>query len=167
MKLTVKQQVIGLVLALAVSFGAGWWLAPAKVVTKTVTQEVVHEVVKQDTQQQTSQKNHKVVQTTETDKPDGTKVIVTTSSDQIDTNTDVNHTIDTNLQDNKTSTSEKTVTRDRGAIVLSGLAGLRINGLSTGPVYGGYVGKRVLGPITVGAFGLSDATAGLSIGLTF
>ncbi len=48
---------------------------------------------------------------------------------------------------------------------ISGLAGYDFH--QNKVIYGGSVTKQLIGPITIGAFGLSNCTFGLSIGLEF
>lgn len=131
---------IGAVLALT--------LRPAKVATHTEVRykdRIVEKVVE-----------HRVVVQTETKKPDGTDVIQTVTKE--DTATDTKSDL------KGQSDSTKTVEYSKGLSV-GALVGL---GLSSGlPVYGAYLNKQVLGPIQAGAFGLSNGTVGLSLGVQF
>jgi hypothetical protein len=51
----------------------------------------------------------------------------------------------------------------RSKLSLSALAGTDLRS----PVYGAHVSKEILGPVSVGIFGLTNGTFGASIGLNF
>lgn len=119
---------------------------PAKIVTKTQTvyqDRVVEKKVE-----------HEVVVQTETKKPDGTDVIQTKTVE--DSGIDVNSQIKA-IQD-----IEKTVSYGRGLEI--GLMG-GVNATTGTPAYGAYASKQILGPISVGGFGLSNGTIGLTLGI--
>ncbi len=99
-------------------------------------------------------KTHEV----ETKKPDGT----------------VQTTIDTTIQavtkndDKETQTDkvDQTVTAAKTSTVnISLLAGYHYG--DTSPLYGASVSKELLGPITIGLFGLTNGTVGASVGVNF
>lgn len=141
--------------ALLTAFAAGRWLAPEKV-------KIEKQIVTVEKQVDTKDKDdHKKTTITETTKPDGTKTKTTVITDD-------SQTKDTTKTDTATKETEtKEITRGTSKVTLSALGGVHL-GLGSQPVvYGGMISKPVLGPITIGIWGLSDATAGASIGLTF
>lgn len=133
------------VVALSTSFAVGRYTVPEKIkeVTKTV------EVEKKD------EDKHKVTHTTKDTKTDGETIV-----DQTVTEDTVKHETD-----NKDSSSTKQVTAGESKVTISALAGLSIP--NSTPVYGLAVTKPILGPLTIGLFGLSNGTCGASLGLTF
>lgn len=88
--------------------------------------------------------------------PDGTKetTITKDTSTHSDTNTDSRST---NVTKISTSKHEWTLTA---------LAGTSLN-LTSPVIYGGSITKSVLGPISVGVWGLTSGTIGASIGIDF
>lgn len=110
--------------------------------------------------------------TTETDKHVETKVVEIIAPDG--TKTTTTETVeDTKKHRDSTTVTEKQkdqtveVSRGEGSKVsISALVGTSLTSLGT-PVYGATVSKPILGPITVGLWGLSSGTGGISVGLTF
>lgn len=151
------QKVLACGLSLAVAFAAGRYTVPS--VVKTVTNSV--DSSKQAQKQDTQTVRHKEVTVTETTKPDGTKTKVTKTITDTDRKSD---TKSVSLDNSATQTS-KEVTKKSG-ISVSALAGLSAHDL-TSPVYGLSLQAPVLGPITAGAWGLSDLTFGVSLGINF
>jgi len=131
----------GVLLALVAAFAAGRYLTPTKVETKIVTVEVEkkHEETK--------------TKTTTVKKPDGTTTTTTESDTKVDTNTTTN------------SKSDTIVEHKVGTLNISALAGADV----TIPrlVYGLSVTKSIIGPVTIGLWGLSNKTVGGSIGFQF
>lgn len=146
--------IVGAAILLLASFATGRWLAPTKVVTEIKTVEVEKKVDTTTTQKD----EHKT--TVVTEKPDGTKQTVITD----DTHTGTKSKDTTVVTD--TSDTTKTVTRDSARVTVSALGAINIHDIST-PVFGVSITKPILGPLTVGVFGLSSGVAGASIGLTF
>jgi hypothetical protein len=153
-----------------------------RVVTQTqvVTQKVyVHD---------SDSHKHVATTTTEITKPDGTKIktIVSSTDTQKEskTNTDTNtnqNTLQTKVAV-KTETTQKEDTKDSLTIYdqdnwhIGLLAGVNItkfelSKLASQPLtqisFGGEVDRRIVGPVYVGAFGLSDGTIGLTLSLGF
>jgi hypothetical protein len=155
-----KYKIIIVVVSLAIAFAVGRYSTPEKI--KTVTQTVTVHDIQTDTN--TDKKDNKKVVTVEDDKPTGEKVITTTTTDNSDTNTKIDQTDDTTTN----TTSTKEVTKGSDKVTILGLAGTQFGkGSPLSTVYGGSISKPVLGPITTGAWGLSNKTVGLSVGLTF
>lgn len=100
--------------------------------------------------------------------PDGSKeTTITTTIDTSDKSVTKKDDKTTKTDDNKeTSKETKVVERNSSKLNLGFLVGDDILNPTIGPSYGGYVNKEVLGPITIGAFGLSSGTCGLSLGLS-
>lgn len=146
-----------LALVLLVGFAAGRYSSPTKI-------EETREV-KTDTKTNTNVQEDKNKSRTKITviMPDGTKRIVerTKTTDKLrDTSTSETHVDEksTKLVENKHST-----------LSVAALAGVSVHGFSldTKPVYGAHVQKSILGPISLGAWGLSNQTGGLSLGLQF
>ena len=172
---------LAIVLACGVSFLAGRMTAPGTVTTTEVTktQEKTSEVNKTANKKTSETKENRDVTTTTTEKinPDGSKEIQTVTVDK--TKVDTGST-----ESSKTSTaktSEKTTTKTETTVVdngkkwhLSLLAGVTtdeayraVTELSRPTIkYGGSVEYKVLGDISIGGFGLSDKTFGVSVGVS-
>lgn len=135
---------------LAVSFAVGRYTVP-----KSVTTEVKQTVVEKENKNI----NQKVDTTkTETDKPDGTKTIVTISH--------VN-TTDKSTTKNAEKTDSKTVTVSQSNhLIIEGLVGLDVTN-STGLIYGAQISNNLIGPVRIGIFGFTDGKFGVSLGLQF
>lgn len=136
---------IGLLVLLLAAFAFGRYTTPAKVETKTVTIEI--EKVKQDTHTDT-----KIV---EVKKPDGTITKTT------ETKTDI---VRTESKNEKTENTNQTI-YNKQSVTVSVLAGYNYSGNEL--VYGASVSKPIIGPITIGLWGLTNRTFGASIGLQF
>lgn len=142
---SIKTKIIMSVVALLVAFSFGRYSAPTVPDVKTD--------IKTNTDKQTNTETKKT--TTITEDPKGNKV--TTINE--DTTTQTKKNTDTQL--------DQTVTAPKKSIInISALAGLD-TGRGFIPTYGISANKELIGPITVGAFGLTNGTIGLSIGLNF
>lgn len=175
-------------LAIAVAFfivGAttGYFESPTKTVTKTETKTQTTVATKTDStdtnvQKQNNaeqKKNDKLYVRVETIAPDGTRTIKTQILDKgtitIDntaSNTNV-ASADTQSQTSTTSdtTTTKTTEKDKTSTLIYGLAGIQANNLLSGPSYGAGIQKRVLGPIWFGAYGESNTSMGVTVGIGF
>lgn len=144
---------------LATAFAFGRYTVAVKTVTVTKTVEVEKKVTDIDAEQ----KKHTKTTVVETQSPDGAKTKTTTITQDTDSkkNTDI---VDNTKKD---ETDIKTVTEAGSKVTISALGGVHINGLSSKLIYGVSVSKPILGPITAGAFVLSEPAAGVSLGLTF
>ncbi len=105
--------------------------------------------VKVETKTVTVVQRRKDVVKTEIVKPDGTRETVTKSV------TDTNKNV---LVDQKSET-----TKDSQHVNVYLLGG----GKNQAPVFGGHVSAEVLGPLSIGLFGLSDGAFGASLGMRF
>lgn len=145
--MSLKYKITGGVLALAIAFAFGRYTAPMVPNVKTKVNETI------DDKKATDKDVHKkIVIVKEKDK--------TTTTITEDTDTKTNETKDTNIKVDQTVTAPA-----RSTLNVSGLAG--IDFVKGQPVYGASVSKELLGPITVGAYGLTNGVVGLSIGINF
>lgn len=143
--MTTKQIALAIVLVFALGLSIGRFATPTKVETKTVTVEVEHKAE--------DKKVDKV--TTITVKPDGTKTTTITDKTETTTKTDVSDI----------KTSSKLVENKHSDLNISVLAGVDI----TNPkiIYGASVTKGIIGPVSIGIWGLTNGTVGASVGLNF
>ena len=145
-----QKVILAVLVAAGLGYSFGRYAQPAKVQIqeKEVDKQVV--VVQHDTVTET----HQVKQT------DGTIVTDTTVKDL-----DVDKTSLTDTKQEK-----ETVTNVKPQWKVQGLVGLNSMGL-TQPLYGAGVERRILGPISVGVWGLTGgsngATGGLSLSIEF
>lgn len=140
-----KYKIIIGVVALLVAFAFGRYSAPKIPDSHTVT-DTTKEVQK-------NADTHKTTTITET--PDGKKVTTITE----DTITKSSSESDTK--------KDQTITAPKTSIInISALAGLD-TGRGFTPTYGISANKELIGPITVGAFGLTNGTIGVSVGVNF
>ncbi len=156
--MTTKTKVILSIVALLTAYGFGRWSSPEKVVTVVKTVEVE----KKKSKTETSKEVHRTTTITETTKPDGTKTVTTTIREDSVTEREKN----TSENRSKSTEETKEITRASAKVTVSALAGIDI--LSPGaPLYGASLSKPVLGPITLGIWGLTNSVGGVSLGLTF
>lgn len=148
-----KYKVIIVVVTLTAAFAAGRYTVPEKIKVETKVVEVEKKVT--DIQKDTKKKTTVV----ETVKPDGSK--------QVTTVIDEDSSTDKKSQTDKDTTSDTTKVVESGTqkVTISALGGIDIN--KTVPVFGASITKPVLGPLTLGLFGLSSGVGGASVGLTF
>lgn len=128
-------------LLLVIGYTIGYLTIPQKIVTKTVIETKTVTVTQHD------------IQTVVIEKPDGTKT-TTTIDKSVDTSKSV-------TDESKTKVVENGRPQWKVAIDLSP------NNSQLEYFYGARIERRILGPIFVGAFGNTDKTFGLSIGVEF
>lgn len=153
MTLTSKQKYIIAGVAILVSFATGRFSAQKANVTKIASAQTT---VKQDQDKNTHTET--IITTVKT--PDGTVKTVKTIDQIADVKTDTNVS---QLSQTKTDIIAPKI----NILNVSALIG---NDFSKGigfPAYGVSVTKQVLGPVTVGAYGLTTGVIGVSIGLNF
>lgn len=143
--MTTKNKVIISVIVLITTFAVGRYSAPEKVRVEVKTVEVEKIVTKVV---------H--VKTTTTEKPDGTKETTTVVDSRTDSSTNTKNT---------ESKTEQTISKKM--MNASVLSGLNLSSNNPGLVYGLSVSGNLLGPITVGSWGLTNSTFGVSLGLNF
>lgn len=157
-----KTKVLISLLVIAASVAVGRFSLPAKIVEKEkiVFQDRI--VEKQVDSSNTTTNKH--VDTIVTKKPDGT-TITETKDDSVVLNNTVDKTDKTDTT-KSTTDKEKTTTYDKGTFLVS--ASIKANLTSSaGWAYGAIVDKRVIGPFHMGAFGFTDSTFGMSVGIGF
>lgn len=157
---------IAAVVLFAAGVAVGIYAKPAKVVTKTETQTVTQEVTKTVEVDKTDYYKNKVLIETVTTKPDGT---VTRKRMFVDKSTIIkDDTSDTNSNKSSNTTTQtetsKTYAQDAGSVHF--LVGRNLDNLSQ-DIFGAHIEKKLIGPFAVGAFGLTDKTLGLSLGMHF
>ena len=135
--------IVGLLL-LIVGYGIGRYLQPAQI--KIKKEEVIKEV-------EVVQKDIRIVER-EIIRPDGTKEKEKITEDK-----------------SQESTKKERDTKESTQVVNT-KPDWRINGLTAlnnnrNIVYGLQVERRILGPISIGAWGVTDSTIGLSVGVEF
>ena len=72
--------------------------------------------------------------------------------------------------DNKDSDNTSETKKEQGHTSISALAGAQISNPLTGQagtVYGAHIQRDILGPVSIGLWGLSNATVGGSVGISF
>ena len=127
-------------------------------VSQTTT--TTKETVKQDDKINENQDTHVLTTTTTEKDPTGVeKTTTTTTSDTVLKETQ-DDTTNTNIQQTITVAAHKKVN-------VSILVGSNTSNLLQPPNYGASVTAEVLGPVTVGVFGLNNGTLGASLGLDF
>lgn len=161
--MTSKQTIVISVVALLTAFAAGRFSTPVKTITKVQTVEVEKKNEKTEAQQKTNL--HKTTTITETKTRDGDLQRVTKIDESSGSVVD-NRTTDTVSESTRSDSSKETV-RGSSLVTISALAGAKLSFSDTQLIYGASVTKPILGPVTIGVWGLSNSTGGLSVGLTF
>ena len=129
------------------------------------------------TNKEINKKNNKIYIKVETILPDGTRRIETKIVDKgtITVDTSNNSSSDRKTDsssETQTGTAQITKTETKTEVNksnnnLSVLMGKNIKDFSETPTFGAHFSKKLLGPLAVGAFGLSNGTIGFSIGVEF
>lgn len=140
--------------SLLVSFAFGRFLTPAKVVIETKIVEV------EKKEKKTVSNKKRRVTTVVITKPDGSKEEHKTVDTDANTNTD-----EKSQKDRAEQTKKETVSQG-GKVSLYVLGGAAISPLLA-PTFGLHVSTQTIGPISVGAWGLSNISGGISLGVTF
>lgn len=154
-----KRLAAGAVL-IVVAFAFGRYSAPEKVKVETVTVEVEKKTAETDTSKERNRR--KETTTRKERRPDGTEIEHTTVVEDSKTEVDSRKTVHTD----KTVDTRQTREEYRSSGVSLGALGA-VN-VSDGRLsYGAYLQKDVVGPLSLGAFGLTSGTVGLSIGIRF
>lgn len=161
--MTTKTKIIISAISLLVAFGFGRFSAPTKVIKEVETKIV--EVKVEDTKTDTSRNRRVEKIITETTRPDGTKVVETRIVDASQTERSTEKETATNRTES--SRNLEVVERDSGSTSISVLAALGKDSSFTTPIYGAHAQRRILGPISVGVFGLTTGVVGASLGLQF
>lgn len=149
MEIQTKYKVIISVVTVVTAFAIGRYTVPEKVRVETK----IVEVKSQDTKKKDDVQTVVVVKK----EPDGEETTTTTTLDKTTTDT-ISHV----AENEDTISTKSSGTQPITISVLGGVDTERSIG-----VIGGSITKPVLGPVTLGIFGLSNGTCGGSIGLTF
>ncbi len=157
-----KRLAIVALIALAIGGAVGYGAVPTKVVEK---EKIVEKRVVESDKSKDKERDKKVVTTTET-RPDGTSI----TRREETSNTKVKEREETKVTDQKSVEKEKVTIKGTGVAVRLMVA-TRINSPIDGTpgtvLYGLGIDKEILGPMTLGVFGLTDKTLGLSAGWRF
>lgn len=147
-------KIVGVIVVLAVTFAAGRYsVNPPKIEEKS--KETVTKDEKKDKEVQI-----KIV-TIKEKRPDGTETETTTTEKEIKSQTESKQ-----VGTKEASYSSSPVPRK--TLNVSALVGTDVVGGTFGqPVYGAAVTKEFIGPVTGGAWALTNGTLGVSIGINF
>jgi hypothetical protein len=149
--MTDKVKIIGVVVGLLVSFAFGEYLGRKSDTHTTITTKV-------DDKTQQDKDTHTKTTITETKDPSGKDTKVTVITQDQDTKT-------TETKDTSTKTDTVTTSSNKPQYNVSALMAYDIHTLL--PTYGISASKQFIGPITIGVFGLTNGTIGLSAGVNF
>ncbi len=165
----IKAALIGLAL-LGGAFAAGRYSAPPDVreVERVEFRDRVVEVIREVKVKQAAEIKTVVVYREKVTKPDGTVIEKETS--KADTETKTAETVKTDTSKDATSEGTREVER----IVSAPRPAWRVGALAGGsltpalvPAYGAHVERRILGPFSVGVWGLNSGQAGVSLSVEF
>lgn len=145
-----KTKVILGITAILTAFSFGRFSAPVKTVTETKVVEVEKK-------------------TEDKDITDHKKVVIVKNKDGSSTTTVTDDRDSKSKQTDNTQVSSDTtkITIKEGArTTITAMAGVSITQVGT-PIYGASVSRTIMGPIAIGAFGLSNGVGGVTLGLNF
>jgi NCAIR mutase (PurE)-related protein len=143
------------------AFAFGRYSAPEKVKIETKVVEVEKKSENKSTD--TDRNKRKETTVTETVYPDGRKETKTEVVETTQTERKTDTSVVTEREKDAAETKE---TSRSGKVSLSALTGVDVTNLNA-PIFGAHLLTNVLGPVTIGVWGLSNATGGLSLGLSF
>lgn len=174
LKMTTKSLIVTITLVFIVGFALGRYSLPEKVKIVKEVVEVEKKDTKSDVNRQVDKDRHITTVTTQRRKSDGTTTTVTKVTEDDTSKSNTNKKTDiSDLKITKTVES-KEIDNSKNSVSLAVLAGFKFTntmsqqGLETGPMcYGGIAQKRILGPISAGAWGLSCGQGGVSLGVQF
>lgn len=153
---------VAIVVALLVAFAGGRFSNSEKK-TESI-QTAMKTDTKQDLNVNLNKDQHVDTITTETKKPDGT--IITTTEKKVDTVVNQEKTQVTQTQTVATQTVKESISRGGQPVTVQAMVGADLSNVN-GLIYGLSVSKPLLGPVAVGIWGLTNKTAGFSLGLQF
>lgn len=159
-----KLLLAGIAVALGAGlFWAGRYTAPVKIETKIVDRIVKVQETKKDEEKKAHvvTNKHKVV----TKKPDGTVVIVTDTNKDNQSDTVKHEEAKVVIQRVVETHTVTTYLRPDWRVGL--LGGVDISNPLQNPFFGGHVEHRFIGPLYIGAWGLSNKDVGVSLTLEF
>ena len=149
--MTVRTKILGSVIILLLSFAFGRYSVSAQ-------HTIVSSQQTADIQVKENKDTHTQTTITETKKSDGTTTITTHIDNQVTDKKDATKQVET--QTKTESIPEKTNTLN-----LSLMGGYNL--VQARPIYGALVTKQLVGPVTMGLFGLTNGIIGATIGLNF
>lgn len=149
-----------------VSAAFAYWFAPIKIEERTVEKEVKVEVEKivYKEKQNNNKKRHTIIIRTKNIDGSITERIEIVESDQ--SVVEIDKTNETIKVVEKEVFKERIVTKQKALTTASFLVRNPIQ-LQFKPTYGLMLQRTVLGPINIGAFGYTDKTAGVALGISF
>ena len=158
----------------ALGYGFGRFTAPSKVIEiekiRTIEIEKIVEIEKEVIKEVTVENKNINTTTTITEYPDGRKETVITVVDltTIGIEKDTEKDTERDMEKDTTSSIDKTkiTIYKKTQWKLTGLAGFELGNWTT-PVYGALIEKRILGPIYVGGWALSNKTIGVGLSFEF
>lgn len=160
---TLKKVLVGVVIIVG-SVAVGRYTAPTKVEEK---ENIVYKdriVEKKVFEKDTSKKNDTVTVRLVTIKPDGTRTIETKIVNKDEIIVSENGKTDVVKETEATKETDKLVESKHDdwnvSVAIKMDSGYNLS-------YGAHVQRRILGPFTLGAFGYTDVSGGLSLGLNF
>lgn len=152
--MTNKTKVIIACAALLAAYAFGRFSAPEKVKTEIKTVEVEKKAESTD-----ANKHKETTQTTVTHK-DGTTETVTKTVE--DTSKKTKETDNLSLTQDKT----KEIIYSSNPVNISVLTGSTLSFSSNPIIYGGMISRKIIGPVTIGIWGMSNRTGGFTLGLS-
>lgn len=151
-------------IAVLTAFALGRYTAPVKTEIKTQTVEV--EKKTEQTKIDTNKDLHRTITRVKTTKPDGSKEETTKIVE--DSSTKTKATEKASEEDTKSAETSKLTVKEGSRTHLQGLLGGQASFSGVTPLsYGLNVSKTLLGPVSIGLWGLNTGIAGVSIGLNF
>lgn len=168
-----KKIIAGLALALLVGYAFGRYTTPTKVEIKKEIVTVEKKVLDTEELKRIELERNKKLRTviTEITRPDGTKEKTTRQIEVTSTtkNTDTQNKTHEETDKETRQTETKLVENNHSSLTISALAGLDVLNLGSPQklIYGGHIQRSLLGPIGIGAFGMTNGVCGMSLGLSF
>lgn len=148
-----KTKIIIALVLLAGAYATGRYMSPEKI---KVEKEVVTQVVEKIKTKTVSDLEKTI---TETINVDGSRSIITV----LRRKTSKENEKDT---ESKTEVKEITDIQNRtNSVTINALGGLNVLDPKAGLIVGGQISKPLLGPVVLGIWGMSNKTAGVSLGL--
>lgn len=158
--MSLKTKVLIVAGAIVLAFAAGRYSAPGSIKTEAKNEQSEEKKTKE--KEETNTERRKI--TKEITRPDGTKE-TTVVDEEIVKKKKSDATSEKTKETNVVKTEE---TRSGSKLTVSALAGAKIKFSGPlEPVYGGMVSKEILGPVSIGAFGLSNGVGGVAVGVSF
>lgn len=159
--MTTRTKIIIVVVYTAAAIAVGRYSTPEKIKVEVRTVEV--EKKTDDKKTDAKANTHKKTTVVEIDKPSGEKDITMTITDDNSIETSIDNK-ETDVLD-KTTDQSKEVVRGDSKVTISAMGGYDVT--LNRVVYGASITKPVLGPFTVGVWGLTEPVFGASIGIEF